>query len=439
MYGVLWALLSLLGYGWLAYGTARTDSAQLLLLWAGLFALYALLFFIPKHKVPLAWLLGAAIAGRLVWLVAVPALSDDIYRFIWDGQLLAHGHNPYQYLPTDLLKVPWARAVGLDEVLYARLNSPHYYSVYPPLLQGWFAVATTLGGASTLAAAGWLRLPIGLAEVGTLLLLPKVLVHYGLEKNAAQRRAWLLYGLNPFLIVELVGNLHYEGVTIFFMMLCLSFYQKQKRVLSALALALAVGFKLLPLIFLPLLLHQLPGPRRFRYLTVVGVGVLLPFAFFFNPDQVLHFSSSLDLYFRRFEFNAGLYYLLRAVGTWLLGYNPIGLLGPLLSLLSLGGILFLSYARKVPFTLPERLLLILTVYLFCATTVHPWYVAPLLALGTFTHYRYPLLWSVLLPLTYLAYAQVPFQEPRWVLVLEYGLVWACLAWELRRCLSTRHS
>jgi alpha-1,6-mannosyltransferase len=423
-----WVLASLAGHALLAYGTARTDSLPLLLTWGTLFVLYLLLVLRPVEKNNFVLWVGAAVGFRLLWWLALPALSDDLYRFIWDGRLLAHGHNPFQYLPAELVGTPLAREAGLSQVLFAKLNSPAYYTVYPPLLQAWFGVAAALGG-SLYGTLLLLKLPILLAELGSLALIHQ-LVRQQQGSTLPARRAVLLYGLNPLVLAELTGNVHFEAVAIFFLLASLYCWHRSQLNRSALLLGGAVGVKLLPLIFLPLLISRLPLRRQAGYVALVGLGVLLPFVPFWSPELGPHLTDSLGLYFQKFELNAGLYYLLRAAGTWLVGYNPIGTLGPLLSLLSFSGILVLSFYKKLPFSLYERTLLILTVYLLCATTVHPWYVTPLVALGVLTRFRFALLWSALLPLTYLAYGQVPFAENGWVVALEYLLVVGWLGWEV---------
>ncbi len=164
---------------------------------------------------------------------------------------------------------------------------------------------------------------------------------------------------------------------------------------------------------------------------MVGGVFLLPFLFFFDPVIVENLSASLDLYFRRFEFNASLYYLLREFGTLILGYNPIATIGPFLALVAVSLILFFSWSRRLKLSLPERWLFALTAYLLCATTVHPWYVVPLVALSVLTRFGFPIIWSALLPLTYLAYGQVPFHENLWIVAVEYGVVGGWMAWEIK--------
>jgi alpha-1,6-mannosyltransferase len=424
-YGV-WVgiLLSAAGYLVLVH-TARTDSTALLTVWMGLFLLYGLLVYYHA-SLSFVLLLGAAVSFRLIGLLAMPSLSDDVYRFVWDGRLLAHGYNPYLYLPAALLDTGISDRTGLTDALFQKLNSPGYYTIYPPLLQGWFGISTLLA-ATEAGAAFWLRLPILLGELVSIWLLYQLLK--GIETKRVQRGV-LLYALNPLIVVELTSNVHYEGLTICFLLACLYLFKKERKSISAVFLGLSIGVKLLPLIFLPALLDRTQIRKSLVYTLITGVVTLIPFLFFFDQEVVSRFLTSLDLYFRKFEFNASLYYVLRWAGTRLLGYNPIGILGPLLSLLSLSAILYLSFSRRLAFTLYERLLLILTVYLFCATTVHPWYIGPLVALSALGRFRYALVWSVLLPFTYLAYGQVPFQENLWVVALEYLIVGRWLWWEV---------
>lgn len=432
----LWIATSLGGYLWL-YATPRTEPTLLLSLWGGVIVLYGLLLR-ARGTLPFALLLGGAVLFRLLALVNLPTLSDDLYRFIWDGRLLAHGYNPFQYLPSEILSTRIAAQAGLTEALFQKINSPGYYTVYPPLLQGWFAVSATLGGISEPATAFWLRLPILLGEGGTFWWLYHLLKAAGNDDNITHRGV-LLYALNPLVVVELVGNVHYEGLTICFLLAGLYFYRKQKDQPSATFLGLAAGVKLLPLIFLPALLEKGHWRKNLTYAVGAAVVFGVPFLFFFDQAIIENISTSLDLYFRRFEFNASLYYLLRGLGTLLSGYNPIALIGPLLALVALSLILFFSWTKRLKITLPERWLFALTAYLLCATTVHPWYVVPLIALSVLTRFGFPIIWSVLLPLTYLAYGGVPFHENLWIIAVEYGVVFGWMAWEVRGLVKYKKS
>ncbi|GAB2595013.1 polyprenol phosphomannose-dependent alpha 1,6 mannosyltransferase MptB [Spirosoma areae] len=357
---------------------------------------------------------------RLALVAVVPHLSDDYVRFIWDGHLVAHGYNPYLYLPSHLVGTPLATSVGLPHSLFRGLNSPDYYTVYPPVNQALFGLAAWLFPDNLLGAVICLRIPIFLADLGSLWLLAKLLRRFGKNPNLA-----LLYGLNPLVILELTGNVHFEAVMIFFVLLAVWLFVQGRWVGSTIALALGIGAKLLPLIFMPLLLRYLGWKRGFAYvsLTLGFTAVLfLPFA---SVELVQNLFSSLNLYFQKFEFNASVYYLIRAGGYWLTGYNIIGGAGAVLFIalaLSVWSIAFRdsSYQRKPVF--PTKVLFTLTIYWLLATTVHPWYITSLVAVALFTPFRYPILWSGVIVLSYITYGVSPYHENLWLTGLEYGVV-----------------
>jgi hypothetical protein len=165
------------------------------------------------------------------------------------------------------------------------------------------------------------------------------------------------------------------------------------------------------------------------------------FAPFISQDLIRNFGSSVNLYFQKFEFNASVYYLIREAGFWLKGYNVIGTAGPFLSLFSLLVMLLLAFqpARFRSLVKPAYqeaalftwLLFTLSIYYFSATTVHPWYLTTLVAISVLTPYRFPLVWSALVPLTYFAYRTSEYQESGWLVALEYGFVFGWMIYEIR--------
>lgn len=421
-------------YAGLAYDTPRVAFGQLLGLAGVALLAYALLL---RTRLPLRWGLGAALAFRLLWLPAEPALSDDVYRFHWDGLLVAHDVNPFRFRPDELIAdggraaFPDAatRAVVLPELqqLYRQLNSPHYYSVYPPVCQAIFGAAAGLFPHSAGGFATGLRLAIVAAEAGSAWLLLALLPAGGLARGRALR-----YLLHPLVIIELTGNLHFEALALSFVLLALWLLHRQQWARSAVALGLGVAVKLLPLLALPLLVRRLGGRRFAAYAAVLAATVLVLFGPFLSLDLVVHIARSLTLYFRSFEFNASAYYLLRAVGYHLTTYNEIARIGPALALAAGLFGLGLAWREWQPRlrTLPTALLLLLTVYYLLATTVHPWYITPLIALAPLTRFRFPLAWGGLVLLSYSAYRTAAYQESLWLVGLEYACVYAWLGWEL---------
>jgi len=69
-------------------------------------------------------------------------------------------------------------------------------------------------------------------------------------------------------------------------------------------------------------------------------------------------------------------------------------------------------------------------YYFTATTVHPWYIATLLILSIFTNYKFPLIWSFAIVLSYLAYTNANNTENLWLISIEYLIVYGFFVWEI---------
>lgn len=405
----------------------------------------------------------AGIVFRVILLLAPPNLSDDYARFVWDGRLLINGFSPYLYLPRDLLSTDIAQIANLNPDLFHRLNSPDYYTVYPPLNQAFFGLAAWLGGDSLASSVIWLRVPILLADIGTVLLLPHLLRRLGYRPNYA-----LIYSLNPLVILELTGNIHFEGVVIFLCLgavwvlvpkemtsLCLDSTKRKLSaemsslqfdfpiqrhfaemtslqlphlLRSALLFSLAVSTKLLPLIGLPLLIRYLGWKQGLVYSILVGLLTTATFIPFASLELIQNIAASVNLYFQKFEFNASIYYLVRWAGYWIRGYNVIQQVGPWLSLITALGILWLAFGRR-QLTFGTRLLLSLTLYFAMATTVHPWYITLLIAASVFAPFRYPLVWSAFCWVSYATYQREPYLENLWLTALEYGLVLAVGVWE----------
>ena len=418
-------LFSLAGYVWLGYFTSRTSFIQVLLLYFFLFALYLLIVHLGTFSNNWKIAIGAALFLRLSLLFMTPNLSDDYFRFIWDGLLFSHGYNPYLILPSTLMQggqtVP-----GIDPGLYGHLNSQNYFSVYPPVCQFIFGLSAKIWGANLLANIIFLRLLILAAEFGTLTFLIKTAKLLGFPPSSV-----LLYAFNPLVIMELTGNLHPEAFMIFFLLLSVFLLVRGRQIHWALSFALSIGVKLLPLIFLPLLIKRLGLRKSLVYFVVVGAAVLLLFAPFLSVQSLSNFLSGLSLYFNVFEFNAGLYYIARWVGYLIKGYDTIAVTGVVLAFISLIAIIAIAWREKRAdwMTIFSGMLFCLTAYLLCATIVHPWYLTPLVALSVFTRYRYAFVWSGLIVLSYSAYQAIPYSENLWLIGLEYSGLAACMVWE----------
>ncbi|MDZ7935634.1 MAG: hypothetical protein U5M51_11885 [Emticicia sp.] len=399
---------------WLGYFTPRQSFGQLISLYSALFVVY---FFLVKTFKNAREVIFVGVFFRLLLLFAIPALSDDFYRFVWDGRLLINGINPYTILPANFVQSLDFHRVIWEKVIFEKLNSPNYYTVYPPLNQLIFAASAALSQGSLFGNIVALRVFILLAEISLLFVIVKS--KYSDKFN--------LYAFNPLIIIELTGNLHFEGVVMCFLILAYNF--RKKILLSAFLFACAVCVKMLPLIFIPLIIRQLGWKKGLIYTVLVGIFTALFFLPFLDQKLIEKLFSSVNLYFQKFEFNASVYYLVRAVGFKIFGYNIIGTAGKIMALLTFSGVLFISWKSKNLFV---GALAILTLYFAMATTVHPWYVTNLLVIAIFTNFRYPIVWSFTVFLSYATYQTNLYQENLWLVALEYLLVFGMIVYELTK-------
>ena len=428
-------ILSSFIYFFFAYEIERAQFNILLIVWFLLFCGY---FYFIKYTLSFKHLCILTVVFRVIFLLAIPNLSQDFYRFIWDGRMIYEGLNPYLYLPETFInsgELPIPQAKELYNGMGA-MNGSHYTN-YPPINQLCFFIAAIISNKSILGAAIVMRSLIIIADIGILYFGSKLLKN--LDKN---RNLIFIYLLNPFIIIELTGNLHFEAVMLFFLIWSLYLLQKRKWILSAIVFALSISVKLIPLLFLPLFLKwfviennkivwkNLKQLISF-YLIIIG-SILLFFLPFFSETLISNYTNSVGLWFRNFEFNASFYYLFREIGYLFRGYNEIAIIGKIAPILTVIFLLVLTFFKKnySIINLVNSMLIVLSFYYFTTTTMHPWYIATLVVLSVFTNYRYPVIWSFAVILSYQAYANTPWKENLWFVFIEYLLVYGFLIYEV---------
>lgn len=424
----LLALLMAVGYGLIAYAIPRYETSFLLTAFIIIFLSYVFVIQNVKSEHVFIWIV-LAFLFRLIFLLALPSLSDDFYRFIWDGRLWNAGYHPFVKLPSEFVQLG---IEGIDQSLFQKLNSPDYFTIYPPVSQLVFWGATKIFPHSILGAVIAMRVTLLLAELGNIFLMYHLLKKFSLPVESI-----LFYALNPLVIIELTGNLHFEALVISFLLLAVFWLVQQRWLFSAASLALAIGTKLVPILFVPVFISIMGIKNSIRYGLAAGIILLICFTPLFNREALQSMSESVGLYFNKFEFNASLYYLVREVGFWYYGYNIIQTVGWKLGLIAALLIIFISFRRglgKNPSSYQfvfTDFIWVLGVYFLFTTTLHPWYITTLLACSVFTVFRFPVLWSGLIFLTYAGYSIDSFHENYLFTTIEYVLVIGYLIYELR--------
>lgn len=357
--------------------------------------------------------------------------DHDVWRYLWDGHLVANGADPYGQTPDEwerLAEAGDARAVALLDAppwrdAFEMIAFRDHRTVYPPLAQGAFALAALLAPGSVLA---WKLLLLGV-DLATSLLLAALLARLG-------RARWeiVFYAWNPLVLKEIAGSGHVDVLAA----CCLTLAafalasggllgmrlrtQGTRAAAGALAgLALAGLAKVTPLAAAPVFLARTPW-RRAWVLPVVLVFGCLPFA-----AHLGGFFAGLRAMGARWRFAAGGWDLAVALGE---GLSP-GVGRPLAWALLLGGTLGVgAWALRDASRLGSlrAAYAMLLAFLLLGPAVMPWYAVALLPLAVAVRGRAGLAFSVLAFLTYLVYidgteglvGRLALHVSTWVLLID---------------------
>jgi hypothetical protein len=359
-----------------------------------------------------------ALIFHLVPLFGVPTLSPDIFRFIWDGELLTYGINPYSYTPQELVGSSLFKSSEYLNSLYASITdlSKANYSPYPTINQAYFILPAFITE-NVLAAVIIMKILVLTTGVIGYIYLKKILKLLKLPV----KNAWII-AINPFIITELTGNLHFEGVMLSWLFVAFYFVLTKKWVFGAFFWAVAINVKLTPLILLPFLWRYVGWKSAIKMFFMVGVFTVLLLGVFLWPSVFPNFMNSIELYFKNFQFNSSVFTIVEMILYPVYDYKTILVVGPLLSKVSLLLICFVAVFRpiktgKVWF---ERMLWGYVIYLLFATTVHPWYIVFPFGLSILTKNTFMIGWTFLIMLSYGFYSFESKFISEGLIILEYS-------------------
>jgi hypothetical protein len=393
----------------------QSDFLSLLLWLVPVNIVYFLLLYLSKKDRSISFYLFIAVVIRVSLVFTTPNLSDDYFRFFWDGNVSIQDKNPYDKRPSELII---SSAIERDQYLFRHLNSPEYHSVYPPFLQYLFKYSVKLGDNKLDREIFILKVFYAVFSIATVFLLPYLLKLYGVNTLHA-----VIYVLNPLVILEEMGNLHAEGIMVFFLALFLVALKKQPK-FAFLPFSTAIAVKLTPLLLIPAILWRL----RLKKGVFFSLGVFLTLVLFFLPyaGGIIKggFFESLFLYFNKLEFNAFGYNMFKAFGYLTHGYNKIKTLGPLTAILSTVLILYFSFQKRKEawHTFPLQCLILYFIYLFFSPIIHPWYIIPLIFFSVFQKVQFVFIWSALSLLSYSHYHEGINKEKYYLVFFEYFVV-----------------
>lgn len=354
-------------------------------------------------------ILAAAITSALgaIWLLAPPVLSDDLYRYIWEGRLWLEGFNPYDVPPDHPSLAP------LRDEIWASINNKPLASVYPPLSQLLFATAAWLGGSA---------FTVKLLALGCL-----TLTAAWMARVTGDFRAALALGANPLLSSESALNGHFD-VLVGAAMLAVAWELSRHRYVQAgVAVSVAVGFKVVGLILLPLLW------RRPRVLVGTALGSALLLAPLVVSRMPGDSASGPTQFVTRWQGNESAFTLVDWLCRQALPNSTAGMAARVLVVtIFLAVVSVLLYRRVAP---ARAIRILVWSVLLLSPQVHPWYLGWLLPLELAVGGRAALIWSVAV---LSAYAPLDgwvengtWEMPLWLQVSEYVLVAAALFFDFR--------
>lgn len=353
-----------------------------------------------------AFVVLVALALRAAVFAVPPMLSDDVYRYAWEGRVLAAGANPYAHAPDDP-----ALASLRDREVYSRVNHPSLSAIYPPLAEAGFALVAR-AAFSVFAFKLWIVLHD--------LVLCAVLAAWCARRGGS---AWdaIAYAWNPLVVTEYAGSGHHDPTGMLWLVLALA-WAERRPLASGLAASASVLVKLVALPALPFLWRGWDARARLVATLITGAGLALYAAL----TRGAH--SGLAAFAAHWRHNDALFGPLAAVaGETGARFLVAGIVLALLIAL---------FVRRVDAAAGTRL--VLRAGLLLGPVVHPWYLGWVLALEPLAISPAWLLLSCTVTLGYGAFA-APAEGgayhpgPAWR-SLEYGLpalLAVGLAWRAR--------
>ncbi|MGA8223517.1 MAG: hypothetical protein WB780_17850 [Candidatus Acidiferrales bacterium] len=347
----------------------------------------------PRHVI----IIGLAMAAlwHLPFLFMPPGPDDDVHRYVWDGRVQRLGYNPYIVVPDN------PALVALHTPDTRTLNNPDVPSPYPAGAQLFFRAVTAIHE-SVFA----FKVAFEICDVAIVFLL------FNLLRRAGQAEHWVLaYAWHPLLATDVAGSGHLDILGALLLLISVAALGRRWRMASAIAFALAIAVKFLPIVLAPLFWRRI----RIRDGFVAALAVAMLYAPFLEHGRIP--IGSLGIYVQRFRFNDPIFATVeRIVGPYSAAILAV-----------LAGLLTAVWLRsKPPRASSDEYAWPMAASLLCAPVVYPWYLLWLLPFMRSASTLPIIIWTVtIIPTYYVWHLRTlgrPWLVPWWILLLEYGSV-----------------
>ncbi len=351
---------------------------------------------------------------QLTLLPSSPEMSDDIYRYIWDGKVQVNGISPYLHAP-DSVELTHLHSENLP----SRVNFPDIKTIYPPLSQILFSLSYLLFGESL----------IGLKFCFILFNLCCSLVLLSLLHQLKRPLALLLPIIwNPLIIMETAINGHLDVVMLLFTMAGILYFYKCRYIAAGILFALAIHSKLIPVVLLPVLIWTLLKQKKIKALIRFSIPFIITNAFLFllYIQTVGTMFNTAHNYASQWYFNNPIFYLIMT-------FVPDNQQAHLVSFLLLSFLLLILSLANIQKEL--KLFLIILGFILLNPTIHPWYLILLLGLSPLFPTHAVFLWSMTVFSSYTVVHIYKltgiWQDSVYQLLIQYAPLILLLGWQLR--------
>jgi hypothetical protein len=373
-----------------------------------MFALYAAaIFLFARMQTSRRWLMFIvmiAVLCRVAMLTSTPSLSDDIYRYLWEGRVMQAGYNPFGFAP-EAVELEFLRDAN-----YERINHRELETIYPPLAQAVF-----LAGASIASNVIMQKVLFVLFDLATLAILILLLRARKMNPNLSVVYAW-----SPLVMLETAHSGHMDSIGIFFLVLALYAFEKGKVSGGMAAAGMSFLAKLLPVMLAPYFLFR----RKYVMWVPVAIGVgivgYLPFA---RAGDKLW--SSLLVYGQHWNFNSLVYRLADRVID-----KPDHIRFGLIAIVAL----FSLYQGLKKQDLVRYVFRVVGCALLLSPTIYPWYLCWIVPLLCFHRSRAWIYLTGAVVASYWVWTLGEWRLSTGFLAVEHVPFYIALAWEASRSL-----
>lgn len=182
----------------------------------------------------------------LIFVIVIPFMGSDVFYYLGIGRLKSeYNKNPYYTTISEYFEQTKNEEIEKDTVMrQGNLNV-------------WSGTTVVYGPIWTLICSGVAKISFGNIDFGLLIFkLINVLVHilncFVIYKIWKKKSFVLMYGLNPFILIEGIANIHNDMFVLLFILLATYMIVKKKDIMmSVVFLSLATAIKYFAVLLLP--------------------------------------------------------------------------------------------------------------------------------------------------------------------------------------------